>query len=92
MKNYIKIYVKVSSDFDTTGYMQPRSIIWEDGRVFMIETVKDFRPASTLRGRHSGDCYTVVIQGKERLLFFEKTSGLFESLCGRWYVEKPVAG
>ncbi|MBQ3330742.1 MAG: hypothetical protein IJG87_06145 [Ruminococcus sp.] len=91
MKNYIKVYVKVSSDFDTTGYMKPRSITWEDGRVFMIDSVKDFRPASTLKGRHSGDCYTVVIKGKERLLFFEKTSELFESLCGRWYIEKPVA-
>ena len=91
MKYYIKVYVKVSSDFDTTGYMKPRSITWEDGRVFMIDSVKDFRPASTLKGRHSGDCYTVVIKGKERLLFFEKTSELFESLCGRWYIEKPVA-
>lgn len=91
MKNYIKVYVKVTSDFDTTGYMQPRSVIWEDGRVFDIETVKDFRLASTLKGRHSGDCYTVVIKGKERLLFFEKTNELFESLYGRWYIEKPVA-
>ena len=91
MKNYIKVYVKVSSDFDTTGYMKPRSITWEDGRVFVIDSVKDFRPASTLKGRHSGDCYTVVIKGKERFLFFEKTSELFESLCGRWYIEKPVA-
>lgn len=91
MKNYIKVYVKVSSDFDTTGYMKPRSITWEDGRVFVIESVKDFRPASTLKGHHSGDCYTVVIKGKERFLFFEKASELFESLCGRWYIEKPVA-
>lgn len=38
-------YVKVNSDFDSTGYMQPRTITWEDGRVFIIEAVKDFRPA-----------------------------------------------
>ena len=27
-----KVYVKVTSDFDATGYMQPRQIIWGDGR------------------------------------------------------------
>ena len=91
MKNYIKVYIKVTSDFDMTGYMQPRSFIRKEGRVFDIETVKDFCPASTLKWRHSGDCYTVVIKGKERLLFFEKTNELFESLYGRWYIEKPVA-
>ena len=40
-----RVYVKVNSDFDATGYMQPRSITWKDGRVFNIEAVKDFRPA-----------------------------------------------
>ena len=41
-----RVYVKVNSDFDATGYIQPRSITWADGRTFMIEAVKDFRPAS----------------------------------------------
>lgn len=27
-----RVYVKVSSDFDSTGYMQPTSITWSDGR------------------------------------------------------------
>ena len=40
-----RVYVKVSSDFDSTGYMQPTSITWSDGRTFPIETVRDFRPA-----------------------------------------------
>ena len=34
-----RIYVKVNSDFDATGYMQPRSITWADGRTFQIEAV-----------------------------------------------------
>lgn len=29
-----RVYVKVSSDFDSTGYMQPTSITWSDGRTF----------------------------------------------------------
>ena len=92
MQAYRKVYVKVNSDFDATGYMLPRTITWSDGRTFVIEAVKDFRPASTLANGHNGDCYTVVIHGEERHLFFEKTSDLFASRHGRWFVECPVAG
>ena len=86
-----KVYVKVNSDFDSTGYMLPRMIIWSDGRTFKIDAVKDFRPASTLGKGRTGDCYTVVIQGMEKHLFFEKTSELFAARVGRWFVECPVA-
>ena len=86
-----KVYVKVNSDFDATGYMVPRTITWADGRIFTIDEVKDFRPASTLVRGHSGDCYTVMIRGEEKFLFFEKTSDLFAARCGRWFVEKPIA-
>ena len=72
-----RVYVKVTSDFDATGYMLPRTIIWSDGRIFKIDEVKDFRPASTLGNGRTGDCYTVVICGVEKHLFFEKTSELF---------------
>ena len=34
-----RVYVKVASEFDSTGYMQPTSITWADGRTFPIETV-----------------------------------------------------
>ena len=86
-----KVYVKVNSDFDSTGYMMPRTITWADGRTFKIDEVKDFRPASTLAKGHSGDCYTVVIRGEEKFLFFEKTDDLFASRVGRWFVERSVA-
>lgn len=29
-----RVYVKVASEFDSTGYMQPTSITWADGRTF----------------------------------------------------------
>lgn len=87
-----RVYVKVNSDFDATGYMVPKSITWSDGRTFAIEAVKDFRPASTLMKGHTGDCYTVVIRGEERFLFFEKTSELYAARVGRWFIERPVAG
>lgn len=82
-----RIYVKVTSDFDSTGYMNPKSITWEDGRVFPIEQVRDFRPASRLGMGGTSDCYTVLIRGEEKHLFFERTDPLFPSRFGRWFVE-----
>lgn len=81
-----RIYVKVTSDFDKTGYMQPRTITWQDGRTFEIESVRDFRPASTFTNFH-GDCYTIIINGQEKHLFFERTDTLFSGRFGRWFVE-----
>ena len=43
-----RVYVSVDSFFDSTGYMQPRSITWADGRTFKIDRVKDFRLASAV--------------------------------------------
>lgn len=90
MKSPERKYVKVNSDFDSTGYMQPRSITWEDGRTFPIEAVRDFRPAGTLDGTVSGDCYTVIIQGQEKHLFFEHIDRRFSGRVGRWFVEKTT--
>lgn len=84
-----RIYVKVTSDFDATGYMHPKAITWADGRTFSIDDVRDFRPAATI-GRMLGDCYTVLIHGEEKHLFFERTDGAFPSRIGRWYVERSV--
>ena len=61
-----RVYVKVNSDFDSTGSVTPRAIIWSDGRVFKIDSVRDFRPASALGESRRGDCYTVLIRGEER--------------------------
>ena len=82
-----RVYVNVNSDFDSTGYMQPRAIVWKDGRVFRIEAVKDFRPASSVERDLPGDCYTVVIRGETKRLFFERSQDRFASHFGRWFVE-----
>ena len=83
----IRIYVKVCSDFDRTGYMQPRTITWEDGRIFTIEAVRDYRPRLSEAGSVLGDCYTVIIRGEEKHLFFERTSEHSSGRVGRWFVE-----
>lgn len=85
-----RIYVTVNSDFDSTGYMQPKTITWKDGRTFNIDAVRDFRPAETTDGRRNGGCYTIVIKGEERYLYFEKTSDIHASRFGRWFVECPA--
>ena len=83
-----RIYLNVISDFDPTGYMRPRAITWKDGRVFKIDEIREYRPASVLRDGMQGDCFTVVIKGETRHLFFEKTSDRFTNRIGRWFVEK----
>ena len=85
-----KVYVKVNSDFDATGYMQPRQITWGDGRTYPIEQVRDFRPANTIADM-PGDCYTVMVKGQERHLFFERSDPRFPSRFGRWFVEVESA-
>lgn len=82
-----KVYVKVNSDFDSTGFMQPRSITWADGRVFKIDEVRDFRPASSVAHGLPGDCYTVIIKGEMKHLFFERSDPHFATKVGRWFVE-----
>ncbi len=87
---YRRVYVRVTSYFDQTGFMTPISLTWIDGRTFEIEAVRDFRPAASLIKGHTGDCYTVIIRGGEKHLFFEKTSQLFAARVGRWFIEKPI--
>ena len=73
-----RIYVKVTSDFDSTGY------------IFPIDAVRDFRPAGSANNDFSGDCFTVLIQGKEKHLFFEHIDRRFSGRIGRWFVEKAA--
>ena len=85
-----RVYVKVVSEFDSTGYMQPTSITWADGRTFPIEKGRDFRPAGTADNGFSGDCFTVLIKRQEKHLFFERIAPLFTGHLGRWFVERTM--
>ena len=85
-----RVYVKVNSDFDATGAVTPKAIIWADGRVFRIDSIRDFRPAASLEEGRRGDCYTVIIQGEEKRLFFERSSLPGGGRLGRWWVERTA--
>lgn len=84
----VRIYVKVDTTFDKTGFMQPKDIIWNDGKVSRIDQVTDFRPASVIEHGLQGDCYTVMINGEKRHLFFERSDRRFASTFGRWFFEE----
>lgn len=82
-----RIYVKVDSRFDETGTMMPTALIWKNGKIYKIDSIRDYRPAASQIGKDlPGDCYTVVIGGKEKHLFFQKADPLFPSKVGRWFV------
>lgn len=84
-----KVYVKVNSDFDATGYMQPRQITWGDGRTYPIEQVRDFRPANTIADM-PGDCYTVMVKGRSGTCFSSVlTHGFPPGLAGGSWRWKP---
>ena len=80
------INLMVIADFDTNGFMQPRTILWKDGRKFEIDRIKDFLPNYPIK--YIGQCfrYTVEIQGKTRQLYFRKTDDQEHSQVGRWFV------
>lgn len=83
-----RVYVKVESRFDETGYMTPTSLIWGN-KIIPIDSVVSFHPARSIKGPTNlpGDCYTIMINGEQKHLYFEKTDPMFTSRCGRWFVE-----
>ena len=85
-----RIHVKVNIDFDATGYMQPKSIIWNDGRIFTIDEVRDYRPAASAEKNACGSCYIILIHGEEKSLFFERSNEMFSARLGRWFVRKKT--
>lgn len=84
---YQRVYVKVNSEFDSTGYMHPKTIEWEDGRIFQIDEVIS-STASGYSIHKRGSCYTVKIRNKTIYLFFEMVDSMFPSRLGRWYIER----
>ena len=88
-----RVYVKVFSVFDTVGTIFPRAIVWKDGRVFKIQKILSWRPASILGtgfGRNRSEVYTVLINGEEKYLFFERYDRSDKVRVGRWWVERPA--
>ena len=82
-----RVYIKVASVIDKMGFILPQEVIWADGRVFPIESVEACRPMVILDGRSYQDCYTVIIRGKKKQLFFERIDTQSAQRVGRWFVK-----
>lgn len=83
-----KVYVSVKVDFDLNGRMYPRSLLWEDGHEYEIDRVLDVKPAYAERAGGQGDRYKILVDNRERYLYFEHSTAIGEPVTGRWFVER----
>lgn len=82
-----KIYVRVHAVFDREGFVQPRSIVWSDGREYRIDKVLDIKHMHASKAGGDGDCFTIVVNGQTRQLFYERFHELQGNHVGRWFVQ-----
>lgn len=83
-----KVYVAVKADFTEDGTMLPRTITWEDGRAYNIDRVLDIRQAAAMKAGGQGDRYTILVNGRQSHIFFERSANLAGNNIGRWFVER----
>lgn len=83
-----KVYVEVNVHFTKEGQMRPRSLVWEDGVTYDIDRVKKVRPSHAERAGGQGDRYTIIVNGRERYLFFEHNADFGNQDVGRWFLER----
>ena len=87
-KNYKKVFVNVTADMRPDGVIRPIYFRWTDGNKYEIDKVKAVRPAHAERAGGQGDRYTVMIEGREKYLFFEHSTEYGDKNVGRWFVER----
>ena len=75
-----KVYVTVTVEFSTEGVLLPKSFIWEDGREYQIDRVKDKRRAASTKAGGVGERYTCLVEGKEVFLYYEDNN--------MWFMER----
>ena len=83
-----KVYVAVNASFDESGRIIPKSLVWEDGRKYLIDKVTDIRQAAAMKAGGQGDRYTIYVNGIQSYLFFDRSTNLSGSVIGRWFVER----
>ena len=88
MTSQAKVYVDVIAAFSEDGNLFPRRLRLEDGREYSIEKILDVRPAAALKAGGQGDRYTVLINGHQSYLFFERSPNINGTNLGKWFVER----
>ena len=86
-----KVYVNVLAEFAPDGQMLPRRLTWEDGEKYKIDKIINICQAAAMKSGGQGDRYTVMIQGQQSYLFFERTGNIGGNNIGRWFVERKKA-
>ena len=77
-----KVYVDVSVVFTRKGVMLPRSIAWENGRVYQISKVKSIRRIPDQNTHRYYLCYACIVCGQDAELYYD---GNF-----RWFLHRRV--
>lgn len=77
----VKKYVNVEMLCNDCGMIKPLSVIWDDGKRYIIDKITDVRMSTSKKVGGTGIRYTCIIGGRERFLFWENP---------KWFVEaKP---
>lgn len=87
----IKVYVNVRVDFNSDGRMMPRRITWENGEKYAVDRVVDIKPAPALRSGGQGDRYTIIVNGIQSYIWFERSADITGANLGKWFVERRTA-
>lgn len=77
-----KKYVQVAATFTEDGKLLPLWVIWEDGRKFEVDRVKQCVRAASRKAGGVGWRYTCMIRGKEAVLYYEDNF--------KWFVEAKI--
>jgi hypothetical protein len=78
----VKKYVHVVAAFSPEGKLLPLCVVWEDGRKFEIDRVKQCVRAASRKAGGVGLRYTCMIRGKEAVLYYEENY--------KWFVEAKI--
>jgi hypothetical protein len=82
-----KVYVAVETAFNVAGKMSPIALEWE-GKRYEIDRLLGVQPAHASKTGGQGDRYTVIINGKQRHLYFEHAANYGDTNLGRWFIER----
>ncbi len=77
-----KVYVDVLAIFSKDGKLQPREIVWEDGRKYEITRVVDVRRQASTKAGGVGERYLCIVNGKEISLYYEDNNMWFMERAG----------
>lgn len=78
--NETKVYVGVNVLFSSDGKVIPQSIIWENGKKYIIDKVIDVRRMASTKAGGIGLRYLCLVSGKEVSLYYENNN--------LWFMER----